>query len=216
MSTLRPTTQADQHSAEVARHYREHAPRVPVDGLDIFEIYPSTVQIEMEIGFGRGLFLLQRAAAVPAAHMLGLEIKSKLACRLAERVQALSLPRIRVLTGDVRVVLPNVRPDAALTRVFMHFPDPWWKKRHSKRRVISEEVLDQVARLLRPGGEFFMQTDVEERASEAVAQLAEHPAFELSGTGYLDHNPYQAQSNRERRAVEDGVPIYRVLAVRRG
>lgn len=181
----------------------------------MFEVYPSTVEIEMEIGFGRGLFLLQRAAAAPAAHLVGLEIKSKLACQLAERVQALSLPRIRVLTGDVRVVLPNVRPDASLTRVFMHFPDPWWKKRHSKRRVINEEVLDQLARLLRPGGEFFMQTDVEERAAEAVAQLAEHPAFELSGTGYLDHNPYGALSNRERRAVEDGVPIYRVLAVRR-
>jgi tRNA (guanine-N7-)-methyltransferase len=147
--------------------------------------------------------------------VVGLEIKSKLACQLFERVQGLGLPRITVLTGDVRIVLPNVRPDASLARAFMHFPDPWWKKRHEKRRVISEEVLDQLARLLRPGGEFFMQTDVEERAAEASAQLAEHPGFELSGSGYVDHNPYGARSNRERRAIEDGVPIYRLVAHRR-
>jgi tRNA (guanine-N7-)-methyltransferase len=81
--------------------------------------------------------------------------------------------------------------------------------------VLSPELLDELARLLRTGGELFVQTDVELRARECAAQLAAHPAFELRGSGRLDHNPYGAVSNRERRAIEDGLPIHRVLAFRR-
>ena len=88
-----------------------------------------------------------------------------------------------------------MRPDAAIARVFMHFPDPWWKKRHAKRRLISDELLDQLARLLRPGGELFIQTDVQERAEEGLAQLREHPRFELPGSGLIERQPV-------RRALE--------------
>lgn len=204
-----------EHSAEVARHYREHAPRVPEEGLDFREIFPPSTQIEMEIGFGRGLFLEQRSAAAPEVHLVGFEIKTKLTCRLAERLARRQAPRIRVYAGDVLSVLPKVQPAASIRRAFMHFPDPWWKKRHAKRRVMSEELLLELARLLVPGGEFFLQTDVEERAADALAQLTEHPAFEPLGSGYLDHNPYGAMSNRERRCIADGLPIYRVLAQRR-
>jgi tRNA (guanine-N7-)-methyltransferase len=99
----------------------------------------------------------------------------------------------------------------------MHFPDPWWKKRHLKRSLMGATLLDDVARVLVPGGEFFVQTDVEERAMLHLAALDRHPAFELAGRdGYLDENPYGARSNREVRAEADGLPVYRTLARTRG
>ena len=122
---------------------------------------------------------------------------------------------MKVLAGDIRAVLTYAHPDAILARVFMHFPDPWWKKRHAKRRLVGPDVLDQLARLLRPGGELFFQTDVEERVQEALGELAAHPGFRLEGDGLIPANPYGARSNRERRAIADGLPIYRVLAFRR-
>lgn len=205
-----------EHGRAMQRKYQEFAPRAPEGGFDLAEICPPSVEIEMEIGFGRGLFLLQRAQAAPHALVLGIEIKKKLAYQVEQHRQALGLGpgRARVMAGDVRSVLPSIRPDAAIARVFVNFPDPWWKKRHAKRRVLAEAVLEQIARLLRPGGELFVQTDVEERAEQCLEQLRAHPAFELSGSGYVPENPYGARSNREQRAIADGVPVYRVLARR--
>ena len=206
---------ANARAAEIARLYREGAPRAPEHGFELFELFPENAEIEMEIGFGRGLFLIQRALAAPGAHLLGLELKKKLVYQVDRRCRRLGLSRVRALAGDARTILPGVRPDASIARVFMHFPDPWWKKRHQKRRLIADDMLAHIARLLRPGGELFIQTDVEERAQEALAQLRERPEFELPEGGLLDRNPYSALSNREQRAIGDGLPIYRVLARRR-
>jgi tRNA (guanine-N7-)-methyltransferase len=159
---------------------------------------------------------VQRAERVPAAGLLGIEIKDKLAVRVAERVARRRLERVRVLAGDARAIVAKLGPDAALARVFMHFPDPWWKKRHAKRRLLDASLLDQLARLLRPGGELFVQTDVEERAEVFLSELQQHGAFAIEGGGYVADNPFGAVSNREARAVQDGLPIYRLLARRVG
>jgi tRNA (guanine-N7-)-methyltransferase len=99
--------------------------------------------------------------------------------------------------------------------VALHFPDPWWKKRHDKRRVIGEALLTELARLMTSGGQLFIQTDVEHRAEQYVAQLRETTEFSLaSDDGYVAANPFEARSNRERRALEDGLPVWRILATR--
>ncbi|MFI5308281.1 MAG: tRNA (guanosine(46)-N7)-methyltransferase TrmB [Polyangiales bacterium] len=191
------------------------APRAPEAGIDLVDVFSLTHDIEMEIGFGRGMFLMQRAQAVPGLQLLGLEIKTKLAYQVAQRCERLGLAGVKVLAGDVRALLPAIRPDRSLARVFLHFPDPWWKKRHAKRRLAGEDLLAELARLLRPGGEIFVQTDVEERATDWLQKLTAHPAFELADGGLVGGNPYAAVSNRERRAIEDGLPVFRVLAHRR-
>jgi tRNA (guanine-N7-)-methyltransferase len=161
------------------------------------------------------MFLIERAAAAPDAYLLGVEIKSKWAYKVARRCERLGLSRVRPYAGDARAVLASLTPDGVLSRVFLHFPDPWWKKRHAKRRLMGEEVLDLFARLLKPGGQVYIQTDVEERAAAYVEQLGAHPAFALDGDGgYLDANPFGARSNREKRADEDGLPVFRVLGHR--
>ena len=103
-----------------------------------------------------------------------------------------------------------------MSAVFIHFPDPWWKKRHQKRMVASTDLLREIARLLVPGGELFLQTDVAERATQFEALVEQVPEFRpWSDTPRIDENPYQAMSPRERRAVADGLPVVR-LRYRRG
>jgi tRNA (guanine-N7-)-methyltransferase len=214
-----PPTAADASRpdpvSEARRRYQEDTPRAPDSGFDLFEIFEPNADIELEIGFGRGLFIVQRAAAAPGSYLLGIEIKKKLVYRVEERRKRLGLDRVRVMAGDARTVLPLVRPDRALARVFVNFPDPWWKKRHAKRRLLAEPLLDQIARLLRPGGELFVQTDVEDRAEQCFLQLSAHTCFDLPDGGRLEHNPFGARSNREQRAIEDGLPVYRILGLRR-
>jgi len=152
---------------------------------------------------------------VPAHRLFGVEIKRKWAYVVEQRGKRLKLSNLVAWSGDAREVLLRVKAHS-VARVFMNFPDPWWKKRHAKRRLTGDVLLDAVAGVLAPGGEFFVQTDVEERAQRHLSALEDHPDFELAGNlGVLQDNPYAARSNREVRALADGLPIYRTLATRR-
>ncbi len=196
------------------RRYVALAPAPPEGPLELEQLLPAGGEIELEIGFGRGQFLLQRAQAAPGSRILGIEIKRKWAYVVEQRAKRMGLDQVRVFGADARELLPRMLPVGGVTRVFMHFPDPWWKARHAKRRLRGPETFDPVARLLRAGGELFIQTDVEERAQTFIEDLREHPGFELPAGDYIADNPYGAQSNRETRAIADGLPVFRILARR--
>ncbi len=200
-----------------------HAPRLPED--DVIEpaqlFSPALAQLdgplELEIGPGRGWFLVERLQAAPEVRMLGLEIRRKWATLVDDRLRARGFAsRARVFAEDARLALPRF-PDASLSVVYVHFPDPWWKKRHQKRLVLGAELLDQLARVLVPDGKLLIQTDVEERATTYEALVSAHPAFApaTGTTPRIDDHPYGARSPRERRAMEDGLPIHRLHYRRR-
>lgn len=188
------------------------APRLPDgDVVDVRGIVKGA-PVEIELGSGRGGFIVERATAAPEAALLGLEVRRKWASIVDARLGKMGLhARARVFAEDARVALPRLRPDASVRRMYAHFPDPWWKKRHQKRLMLSPGVIDEVARLLEPGGELFIQTDVEARAAQYRATLAGDPRFVESP---VEDNPYGARSPRERRAMKDGLPIYRLRFVR--
>jgi tRNA (guanine-N7-)-methyltransferase len=195
------------------------ARRAPEGAFDFDALVPGEGARELEVGFGRGRFLLERALAAPGSRVLGIEIKAKWGHLVEERRRREGLTNVVALAGDAREILPRLGPEACLTRVFLHFPDPWWKKKHAKRRVLDPDFLEQVRRLLAPGGEFFVQTDVEDRALDMRAQIEAcvhegAPVFAVR-EGFDGPNPYGARSNREVRAEEDQLPVYRVLAIRR-
>ncbi len=195
--------------------YREQAPRAPEGRFSLEELIAGSGPIELDIGFGRGLSLFERTAAAPESRIIGIEVKAKLAYRVTERLQEHGIDRVKVLCGDAREILKRAEPGRSVQRVALHFPDPWWKKRHDKRRVIGEALLTELGRLFKPGGELLIQTDVEDRAEQYLTQLRCTPGFTLaSESGYVDANPFDARSNREKRAIEDGLPVWRILAKR--
>ncbi len=171
--------------------------------------------VEVELGPGRGWFLVERAEVEPRAALLGLEIRRKWASIVDGRLAAKGhAARARVFAEDARYALPRLVPDGGVRRFFVLFPDPWWKKRHAKRLLVREGFLEDIARLLEPGGELFVQTDVEERA-EGYEQLVSLdarfvPAGDKPGGPHMAENPYAARSSRERRAIADGLPIHRL------
>src|SRR5690349_13974635 len=205
-----PVSEPDPH------RYRALAPRPPEGPIDLGAVLPGSGPIELEIGYGRGTFLIERATTAPRSRLIGIEIKTKWSTLVAERAARLGLGNVRAWCGDAREILARSGPDGSVARVFVHFPDPWWKKRHARRRVVGDVLLAEVARLLAPGGELFVQTDVEDRAEDYRTSLSAHDEFVLAGEdGRVAENPYGARSNREKRAIADGLPIYRILAHRR-
>lgn len=190
-----------------------HAPRLPeADPIHLSDLVQPGFPVELEIGPGRGGFLFERLAAVPELCLLGFEIRRKWATIVDDKLRSAGLgARARVFSEDARVALPRL-PAASLSRIYIHFPDPWWKKRHEKRLVVNPTLLPNVARALVPGGELFVQTDVEDRAAEYQAAI---DAFDglaaVPGGPRLSENPFLARSPREHRAIKDGLPIHRLL-----
>lgn len=197
-------------------HPYAHAPRLPEgDTVELATLLPGDGPIELEIGPGRGSFIFERCEAAPESRILGLEIRLKWATIVDGRLRKRGFGhRARVLADDAKLAMARLSPSGSVARVFMHFPDPWWKKRHAKRLVMGDVFLDGVARLLGDGGELFVQTDVEERAEQYRAAIDAYPLLEPFGdepdSPVMQDNPYGARSNREHRAIEDGLPVYRL------
>ena len=189
--------------------YEERAPAPPDGPVDLSALLEGAGPLELDIGFGRGRSFLERARA-RRGRLIGIELKAKLAYEVEQRRLREGLETARAFRADARELLGRAGPDGCVARVFIHFPDPWWKKRHVKRMVVTDAFLDTLARLIEPSGELYVATDVEERAAEYEARLAAHGAFEVRR---IDENPF-ARSNREVRADEDGLPVYRLLARR--
>ena len=198
------------------------APRLPVgEALGCSEIWGTPVgapdappAFELEIGPGRGHFILERVAQSEDIRIVGLEIRLKWASLVDERLRRMGHGgRARVFAEDIRFALPRLA-SGSLSRVFVHFPDPWWKKRHAKRRLANAPVVEQVARLLRPGGELFVQTDVWDAARAYREAVEAHGGFspmgDAAGSPLCTDNPYGARSPRERRVMADGMPIIRL------
>ena len=136
-----------------------HATAQPLSWTQLFG---AEGPVELEVGSGKGLFLVNAASGRPGHNFLGVELSRKYARLAAERAVKRGLTNVRIWPGDARSVLARLVPDASLRTVHVYFPDPWWKNRHKKRRVFTESLVASVVRTLEPGGQLHVATDVEE------------------------------------------------------
>jgi tRNA (guanine-N7-)-methyltransferase len=168
--------------------------------------------VELEIGFGKGLFLITAAQARPDINFAGVEIVRKYQLFTATRLAKRNLRNVRVACADARLFLPARVATASLQAVHVYFPDPWWKKRHHKRRVFTAEFVAECARVLRPGGQFHAATDVEDYARVMTELLAEQPALRPLPPPE-EHQPahnLDYLTNFERKFRQQGKPIFRM------
>ncbi len=184
----------------------------PPAPIDFAALFGNDHPVEMEVGFGKGLFLLRSAQERPGINFVGVEVVRKYQLLTATRVAVRSLPNVRLAWADARLFLRDCVPAGCLHVLHVYFPDPWWKTRHHKRRLFTEEFARQCARILRPGGVLSFASDVEDYARmvqglvTAVPQLRPLPALE-PGTPAHDMDYL---TNFERKFRKEGKAIHRM------
>ncbi|HEY1861301.1 MAG TPA: tRNA (guanosine(46)-N7)-methyltransferase TrmB [Gemmataceae bacterium] len=181
----------------------------PPKPLDLSAVFGNNRPIEIEVGFGKGLFLLTSALAYAQTNFLGIEIERKYQLFTANRIAKRNLTNVRLVQADARNFLRDCIPAASVQAIHVYFPDPWWKKRHQKRRVFTAFFVGECARVLQSGGYLHVATDVEAYFRVILDLLRQQSPLREQAS--LDADPPSAAfTNFERKARERGQPIFRI------
>jgi len=178
--------------------------------LDLDTIIPGEGAWEIEIGFGKGRYLLERARAHPDRRFLGLEVVSKYYRYLKRRGERSRLSNLLLVRGEALYLLSTVLPRGFASALHVYFPDPWPKNRHARRRLFDPETLDLVLSVLRPGGKLVFATDFLEYGEHVRKTLSQYPALDVRP--HSGPWPDGARTNYESKYIEEGRPIVRLRA----
>lgn len=167
----------------------------------------SIAEVWLEVGFGGAEHLIHQAAANPGVGLIGCEPFEDGVIKALSAIEEQGLRNVRLHPDDVRPLL-RALPTASLAKVFILFPDPWPKSRHAKRRLVSKSFLDSLSRVMQPGAELRVATDIDAYARTVLEAALPHPAFRWTATAAADWRTpwadwpgtrYEAKALREGR-----------------
>jgi tRNA (guanine-N7-)-methyltransferase len=195
-----------QHVNPLGFGFTRHRPPAP-------EI-PGGRPLEIEIGCADAQFLFERAAREPGHFYVGVEIRHQLIDDVNRRAASTGQP-VMAIFGHANLHLASLFPAGSAARVFVNFPDPWFKRRHHNRRLMDSDLARCIATILAPGGELLFQTDVWAIALDAMAVLDDLDDLFANAAGpwsfWKGRHPYGARSWREAHCEEAGLAIWRSL-----
>jgi tRNA (guanine-N7-)-methyltransferase len=200
-----------------ARDEPNSAPSTDRERIDWTVLFGNANPVEIEVGTGKGLFLLHAATTRTDTNFFGIEIVRKYQLYAATRYAIRSLPNVKTACADAKRVLHDFVTPGSVRAVHVYFPDPWWKMRHRKRRVFTPEFAADAARTLAVGGRLFVASDVEEYFDLMSAILRAMPAF-AECPNEADRAAPQTDAgyatNFERKARASGTPVWRAAYAR--
>lgn len=177
--------------------------------FDPQSLFPTPQDLEIEVGSGKGLFVQNQSGRVGDHNFLGNEISHKYCRFAAYRLAQNERSNAHMLRGDGLKLFRELLPDECAVAVHVYFPDPWWKARHRRRRVMQPEFIADVQRVLTPGGIFHFWTDVAEYFEETLDLMAQHS--DLSGPQDVQETPaehdmdYRTHFERRMRKLDHDV-----------
>lgn len=157
----------------------------------------------VEVGFGKGGFLAQLGLANPGARLLGFEVRSKYVRIALKRLERTGVENVRLVLGDARWAMPAFLPTNSVDAFFLMFPDPWWKKKHHKKRFLDQENLEMLKGLLADSALLVVRSDVPLVLELAREVLAPDPDFEMIDAPGIA----LPLTDRERVCKEIGTPV---------
>ncbi|MDB5050118.1 MAG: tRNA ((7)-)-methyltransferase [Fibrobacteres bacterium] len=222
LRSLQPSTDLPgYYHLRIRKQADGRLPLLAPDGIPAFTpismeaFFGKPGPIEIEIGCGKGGFLVEYCEKHPDFPVVGLEWEPEIACLAARRlVKRPHIPHARVLLGDAFYFFRDFLPESGVRAFHMYFPDPWPKKRHHKNRLMAHPFMAQVLRTALPDAPFYWGTDHQEYNAEAQELFASLPWLEM-----VEPNAEPTEgimTNFEKKYRKQGKPIYRcVMRVRK-
>ncbi len=199
-----------QHVNPLSRKYRK-----PLILPEWDTVYSSCDRpLHLDIGCGRGKFLLKMAALYPERNFLGIEIREPLVIEANEQCDRLQLSNLHFLFCNINLYIEPILasfPSNVLNCVTIQFPDPWFKRSHQKRRVVQPALVKAIAADLVAEGSVFLQSDVKEVAQEMSNNFIANTCFQKQHLEtWLTENPFPIATEREIATLNKNQPIYRI------
>lgn len=183
--------------------------------LDYVSIFGRKAPVTLEIGFGMGDATARIASEHPQRDFLGIEVHGPGVGSLLNRIDSMRLTNLRVIRHDAAAVVRDMIPMASLAAIHVYFPDPWPKKRHHKRRLMTPAFVDQLAMRLSPGGYLHVASDWQDYAEEMLATLSAVDSLVNEAEGFADRPAWRPQTRFEARGIARGHRVFDLLFRRR-
>jgi tRNA (guanine-N7-)-methyltransferase len=198
---------------------RQHVNPLKSDLLEIADVprlAPTPGRaLDVELGAAEAHFLIDLAKTDRETTFVGIEIRRELVTFTNSELARADVRNVQLVFANMSVDMPRLFGDATVRRFFVNFPDPWFKSRQHKRRVIGPELVAEIERALIPGGELFFQTDIFDLALEALSAVEPLAPARFVNVrapwSFLPDNPYPGKSRRERQCEGEGVRVWRAL-----
>ena len=207
-----------QHVNPLARKFQ--SPIAIPDWQDVYQkcdrgAYPKGNRpLHLDIGCARGRFLLNLAQKNPEVNYLGIEIRRQLVDLANQERDKLGLTNLHYLFANMnssaKLLLESL-PKNSLKTISIQFPDPWFKKKHNKRRVVQPDLVTLLVNYLAVGGEVFLQSDIKEVAVEMRDRFAANSDLTPKHPDWLETNPFNVPTERELYVLGQNLPVYRAL-----
>jgi tRNA (guanine-N7-)-methyltransferase len=210
---LQPYLLAVPHPRTPPALLRQQVAELGPECLDWTQVFGRDAPVEIEVGFGKGLFLLNESNRRPGTQFLGIEIERKYVLLTADRLARRQTRNVRLACTDALWFLEARVAAGSVAAIHVYFPDPWWKTRHRKRRLMTREFAEACVRGLCLGGRLHFVSDVAEYFAETTEMLAgldrlrAIPWPDLADPA--DDSDYL--TNFERKYRKEGRPIHRAL-----
>lgn len=187
---------------------------------DWSQIYSNlSLPLHLDIGCARGRFLLEMAPQHPDINFLGIEIREPLVIEANQLRDEENLTNLHYLFANINNSLDDILnslPADKIDLVMVQFPDPWFKKKHHKRRVIQPETVEVLAKFLKSGTRIFLQSDIKEVAEEMCDRFLDNVHFQpLTSEIWLIENPIGTMTEREIATLNKGEPVYRTMLIKK-
>jgi tRNA (guanine-N7-)-methyltransferase len=169
------------------------------------EIIKDSKPVDIEIGFGKGQFIVEKARQYKDINFIGFEVKKGLVDYTISLIEKDALQNIYVERSYANVSIPEKIANESIRHIYVNFPDPWWKRKHKKRRILQKDYIKLFYNALQTDGIIYVRTDVKEYSDFVRNNFSEFNQFQEIEHDIISDN---IMSNRETRCIEEGLDVY--------
>jgi tRNA (guanine-N7-)-methyltransferase len=201
-----------QHVNPLSPHYRQEP--IPIEVAKVFT--DPSLRIHLDIGCARGRFILRMAEIEPTWNFLGVEIREPLVDEANRLAVEAGIDNLHYVFCNAMLWLGRLiadLPEDSLQMATIQFPDPWFKRKHAKRRMVNKDLVDTIVAKLAEGGLLFVQTDIEFLAEEMFELFRAEPRLTEA---VVEANPFPVKTEREKAVEEKDLCVYRAMFQKAG